>query len=85
MESLIRDFDFNYEMTSNSSENMIIKREQLMSLLDKQDKTLDVNGNQTMDIRKIVAEVLKTFNLDFEGELSEAEYVKLVKDFAKVK
>lgn len=85
LESLIRDFDFNYEMTSNSSENMVIKREQLLSLLDKQDKTLDVNGIQTMDIRKIVSETLKTFNLDFDWELTVQEYEKMVTDFVEVK
>jgi len=85
LESLLMDFDFNYEMTSNSSENLAIKREQLLSLLDKQDKTLDVNGRQTLNIRSVVGELLKTFNLDFDSELSPEEWEKLTMEFEKTK
>jgi hypothetical protein len=47
-------------MTSNGTLTKSIQNEQLMQLLDKQDKTLDINGTQVLNIREIVGKLVET-------------------------
>ena len=47
-------------MTSNGTLTKSIQNEQLMQLLDKQDRTLDINGMQVLNIREIVGKLVDT-------------------------
>lgn len=81
---MVQDFDFGYEMVSNASENKAVKREQLLTLLEKVTGLKDDSGLPVVDTRKIVDEVLKTFNLDFDAGMDEEEYVTMMKKFNEI-
>jgi hypothetical protein len=53
-------------MTSNGALTKSIQNEQLMQLLDKQDKTLDINGRQVLDVRAIVGKLVEMMNLGID-------------------
>ena len=50
-------------MTSNGTLTKSIQNEQLMQLLDKQDRTLDVNGQQVLNVREIVNKLVDGMGL----------------------
>jgi hypothetical protein len=72
-------------MTSNGTLTKSIQNEQLMQLLDKQDKTLYINGRQVLDVRTIVGKLVETMNLGIDGILSEEEAEKLRRNLMKFK
>lgn len=76
LEDLIDGFDFDFDMTSNWTLTKSIQNEQLMQLLDKQDRTLDVNGQQVLNIREIVNKLVEGMWLWIEWTLSAEEWQK---------
>lgn len=80
IKSIMNDFDFSYDMTSQSSETMAVKRQQLMSLLEIAARTVDAAGKPVIDVRAVAAELVKTHNLDFDAILSEEDIAKMMKD-----
>ena len=76
LEDLIDGFDFDFDMTSNWTLTKSIQNEQLMQLLDKQDRTLDVNGQQVLNIREIVNKLVDGMWLWIEWTLSAEEWQK---------
>lgn len=84
LEDLVNWFDFDFEMTSNGTLTKSIQNEQLMQLLDKQDKTLDINGRQVLDVRTIVGKLVETMNLGIDWILSEEEAEQAQKKFNEV-
>lgn len=73
LDDLVNGFGFDFDMTSNGTLTKSIQNEQLMQLLDKQDRTLDINGTQVLNIREIVSKLVETMGLWIEGILSEEE------------
>jgi len=71
-------------MTGLSSENMAVKRQQLMSALELAQKTTDAAGAPVLDVRPIAKKLLETYGLDLDGELSYEELQQLLADFKKV-
>ena len=84
LDDLVNGFDFDFDMTSNGTLTKSIQNEQLMQLLDKQDRTLDINGRQVLDIRTIVGKLVETMNLWIDGILSDEEADKAQQRFAEV-
>ena len=76
LEDLVDGFGFDFDMTSNGTLTKSIQNEQLMQLLDKQDKTLDINGTQVLNIREIVGKLVETMWLWIEWVLNEEEAQK---------
>lgn len=76
LDDLVNWFDFDFDMTSNWTLTKSIQNEQLMQLLDKQDKTLDINWVQVLNIREIVNKLVDTMWLWIEWTLSEDEWQK---------
>lgn len=79
IEDLIGGFNFSYDMTSNGSLNKAIQNEQLMQLLDKQDRTLDAQGRQVLNVRAIIEKLATGMNLGFDATLSEEEMMEAQK------
>lgn len=73
LEDLVDGFDFDFDMTSNGTLTKSIQNEQLMQLLDKQDRTLDVNWQQVLNIREIVNKIVEGMWLWIEWTLSAEE------------
>ena len=84
LDDLVNGFDFDFDMTSNGTLTKSIQNEQLMQLLDKQDRTLDINGRQVLDVRTIVGKLVETMNLWIDGILSDEEADKAQQRFAEV-
>lgn len=76
LDDLVNWFGFDFDMTSNGTLTKSIQNEQLMQLLDKQDKTLDINGTQVLNIREIVGKLVETMWLWIEWVLNEEEAQK---------
>lgn len=76
LDDLVNGFGFDFDMTSNGTLTKSIQNEQLMQLLDKQDRTLDINGTQVLNIREIVGKLVETMGLWIEWILSEEEAQK---------
>lgn len=76
LDDLVNGFDFDFDMTSNGTLTKSIQNEQLMQLLDKQDRTLDINGMQVLNIREIVNKLVEGMWLWIEGTLSVEEWEK---------
>ena len=76
LDDLVNWFWFDFDMTSNWTLTKAIQNEQLMQLLDKQDRTLDINWQQVLNIREIVGKLVETMWLWIEGVLSEEEAQK---------
>ena len=76
LDDLVNGFWFDFDMTSNGTLTKSIQNEQLMQLLDKQDRTLDINGMQVLNIREIVGKLVDTMWLWIEWVLSEEEAKK---------
>lgn len=74
---LMHDFDFTYDMTSQSSESLSIKRQQLMSLIEIAKTTFDSAQKPVYDIRVIAEELAKTYNLDFDANMTEEKFKAL--------
>lgn len=73
----MHDFDFTYDMTSQSSESLSIKRQQLMSLIEIAKTTFDSAQKPVYDIRVIAEELAKTYNLDFDANMTEEKFKAL--------
>lgn len=76
LEDLVDGFGFDFDMTSNGTLTKSIQNEQLMQLLDKQDRTLDINWQQVLNIREIVGKLVETMWLWIEWVLNEEEAQK---------
>ena len=83
LDDLVNWFDFDFDMTSNGTLTKSIQNEQLMQLLDKQDRTLDVNGQQVLNVREIVNKLVDGMGLWIEGTLSEEEGQRAQETFQK--
>ena len=84
LDDLVNGFGFDFDMTSNGTLTKAIQNEQLMQLLDKQDRTLDINGRQVLNVREIVSKLVETMNLGIEWVLSDEEADKAQKRFNEV-
>lgn len=84
LEDLVNGFDFEFEMTSNGTLTKSIQNEQLMQLLDKQDKTIDINWRQVLDVREIVGKLVETMNIGIDWILSEEEAEQAQKRYNEV-
>lgn len=84
LDDLVNGFDFDFDMTSNGTLTKSIQNEQLMQLLDKQDRTLDINGRQVLDVRTIVGKLVETMNLWIDGILSDEEADQAQQRFIEV-
>lgn len=73
LDDLVNWFDFDFDMTSNGTLTKSIQNEQLMQLLDKQDRTLDINGMQVLNVREIVNKIVDGMWLWIEWTLSVEE------------
>lgn len=67
---LMKDFSFSYDMTSQSSQNLAIKKQQLQSLLTLAQSSMDFGQMPVLDAQKIALELAKCDNLDFDVEMT---------------
>lgn len=84
LDSLINDFDFSYQIVGASAESKAINRQQLMSVFQMASSLVDNAGNPMIDARAVGMELLKTFNLDFDAEMTlekMKEQLKTQKEF----
>ena len=66
----MKDFSFSYDMTSQSSQNLAIKKQQLQSLLTLAQSAVDFGQMPVLDAQKIALELAKCDNLDFDVEMT---------------
>lgn len=85
IEDLMRDITFSYDMTSQSSETLAIKRQQLQSLLEIAARTTDFWGTPIYDIEKIAIELAKTYNLDFSATMTPERVMEVLKMANEIK
>lgn len=84
IEDIMNGFVFNFEMVSQSSENLSVRRQQLTSALELANNAVDAAWAKILDSRPIAKELLKTYWLDLEWELSYEEIQKMMVDFKKI-
>lgn len=85
IKDLMKDFDFTYDMTSQSSQNLAIKKQQLQSLLTLAQSAMDFWQMPVLDAQKIALELAKCDNLDFDVEMTEDKIKEVLERAEKIR
>jgi len=82
---LMNDFDFSFEMTGVKSDNLSLRRSQLMELANLSSNLVDATGTPVLNTKVIVSELLKAYNLDLDAWLSTEQLQSMLTDTEKMK
>ena len=80
---VLRDFDFNFEMTSMKSQAMSIEREQLLQAIQAIWPVATADGAPVLDVRPLVEKLLSTFWLQDDALLEPEEADELAIKWAE--